>query len=177
MRSKLSPSSMLQTQIIDKSRYRKSLDIIDINRLTYRLISEIDRNRIQKKYFTDYYRLTNSIKNRYRFLSENHRYKSKSQLFFFFDFHRLISEITINHRLISITFDTSGMLSSPLGNRRPNCPSAQLPLAEIRRSDDKVFQDFVVGICKGHQNSHLLRVGAFATQQGRDWSYACEFST
>ena len=56
------------------------------------------------------------------------------------------------------------MLSSPLGNRRPSCPSAQLPLAEIRRSDDKVFQDFVVGVFKGHQNSHLLRGGAFATQ-------------
>ena len=56
------------------------------------------------------------------------------------------------------------MLSSPLGNRRLNCPSAQLPLAEIRRSDDKVFQDFVVGICKGHQNSHLLRGEAFTTQ-------------
>ena len=70
-----------------------------------------------------------------------------------------------------------GMLSSPLGNRRPNCPSAQLPLAEIRRSDDKVFQDFVVGIFKGNQNSHFLRGGAFSTQRWRDWSYTCEFST
>ena len=69
------------------------------------------------------------------------------------------------------------MLSSPLGNRRPNCPSAQLPLAEIRRSDYKVFQDFAVGIFKGHQSSLILRGGAFATQQGDDWSYACEFST
>ena len=98
--------------------------------------------------------------------------------FFFFDFHRLISEININHRLISITTDTSGMLSSPLGNRikRPNCPSAQLPLAGITRSDDKVFQDFVVGIFKEHLNSHH-RGGAFATQRRRDWYYACEFST
>ena len=65
--------------------------------------------------------------------------------FFFIDFHRLISEIDVNRRSISITIDTSGMLSSPLGNRRPNRLSAQLPLAEITRSDD-VFQDFTVGI-------------------------------
>jgi len=38
------------------------------------------------------------------------------------------------------------MLSSPLGNRRPNRPSVQLPLAEITRSDYEVFQDFTVGI-------------------------------
>ena len=45
--------------------------------------------------------------------------------FFFIDFYRLISEIDINSRSISITIDTYGMLSSPLGNRRPNRPSAQ----------------------------------------------------
>ena len=65
--------------------------------------------------------------------------------FFFIDFHRLISEMDINRRSISITIDTSGMLSSPLGNRRPNRPSVQLPLTEITRSDDEVFQDFTVG--------------------------------
>ena len=87
--------------------------------------------------------------------------------FFFIDFHRLISEININHRLISITIDTSGTLSSPLGNRRQNCPSAQLPLAGITRTDDKVFRDFVVGIFKGHQNSRL-RGGEAEAQLSRD---------
>ena len=180
MRSKLSPSSMIQTQLIDKidiGNHSISSILIDL----IHLLISIDIGNRQK---------SNSEKMIYRLLSINKIDKKtlsifigKSSilievtLFFFFDFHRLISEININHRLISITMDTSGMLSSPLGNRRSNCPSAQLPLAEIRRSDDKVFQDFVVGICKGHQNSHLLRGRAFATQQGRDWSYACEFST
>ena len=49
----------------------------------------------------------------------------------------------------SITIDTSGMLSSPLGNRRPNCPSAQLPLAEIRRSDYKVSRISQLEYSKG----------------------------
>ena len=39
----------------------------------------------------------------------------------------------------------SSTLSSPLGNKRPNLPSAQLPPAWITGSD-KVSQDFSVGI-------------------------------
>ena len=145
MRSKLSPSSMIQTQLIDKidiGNHSISSILIDL----IHLLISIDIGNRQK---------SNSEKMIYRLLSINKIDKKtlsifigKSSilievtLFFFFDFHRLISEININHRLISITMDTSGMLSSPLGNRRSNCPSAQLPLAEIRRSDDKVFPGF-----------------------------------
>ena len=106
-------------------------------------------------------------------------------IFFFIDFHRLISEIDVNRRSISITIGTSGMLSSRLGNRRPNRPSAQLRLAEITRSDDdEVFQDFTVEIFQRtpeFTSSQSLISEAELLQLSGDviacWSYTCEFST
>ena len=164
MRSKLSPSSMLQTQLIDKKRYRKSLDIIDINRfnppidsgnhsissilidLIHRLISIDIGNRQKSKSEKIIYQLLSinkidnnrqeSIKNRYRFLSENHRQSSKSQLFFFIDFHRLISEIDINHRLLSIRLACCPPHSGTEGQivQVPNYPSQKLDDQIIRFS-------------------------------------------
>ena len=59
-------------------------------------------------------------------------------------------------------------LSSPLGNKRPNLPSAQLPPAWITASD-KVSQDFSVGISQRTSETHLLRGRASTAQQGRGW--------
>ena len=76
------------------------------------------------------------------------------------------------------------MLSSPLGNRRPNRPSVQLPLAEITRSDDEIFQDFTVGIFQRtpeFTSSQRLISEAELPQLSDDmiayWSYTSEFST
>ena len=62
----------------------------------------------------------------------------------------------------------SSTLSSPLGNKRPNLPSAQLPPAWITASD-KVSQDFSVGISQRTSETHLLRGRASTAQQGRGW--------
>ena len=59
-------------------------------------------------------------------------------------------------------------LSSPLGNERPNLPSAKLPPARITESD-KVSQDFSVGISQRTSETHLLRDRASTAQQGRGW--------
>ena len=59
-------------------------------------------------------------------------------------------------------------LSSPLGNKRPNLPSAKLPPARITESD-KVSQDFSVGISQRTSETHLLRDRASTAQQGRGW--------
>ena len=62
----------------------------------------------------------------------------------------------------------SSTLSFPLGNKRPNLPSAQLPPAWITASD-KVSQDFSVGISQRTSETHLLRGRASTAQQGRGW--------
>ena len=59
-------------------------------------------------------------------------------------------------------------LSSPLGNKLPNLPSAKLPPARITESD-KVSQDFSVGISQRTSETHLLRGRASTAQQGRGW--------
>ena len=59
-------------------------------------------------------------------------------------------------------------LSSPLGNKRANLPSAKLPAARITESD-KVSQDFYVGISQRTSETHLLRDRASTAQQGRGW--------
>ena len=59
-------------------------------------------------------------------------------------------------------------LSSPLGNKLPNLPSAKLPPVRITESD-KISQDFSVGISQRTSETHL-RIGRASTaQQGRGW--------
>jgi len=56
-------------------------------------------------------------------------------------------------------------LSSPLGNKLPNLPSAKLPPARITESD-KISQGFSAGISQRTSETHLLRDRASTAQQG-----------
>ena len=78
--------------------------------------------------------------------SQTYRLQASTLLFFFWKkVWVVLWQNEWSPKNIRSKFSPSSTMSSPLGNKRPNLPSAQLPPAWITGSD-KVSQDFSVGI-------------------------------